>query len=492
MTRLETSVESPREGLLIGGEWVRTAERLVDIDPATGGVLTEFDAAGEAEVEHAVSAARLAQPAWAGRAARERGAVLSGLGALIRSAGDRLARLESLDTGKPLSQARTDVEVAAQYFEFYGGLADKLFGETMPQGGQALSFTLREPLGVTAHIVPWNYPIQISSRTVAPAMMAGNACVLKPAEEAPLSALALGELALCAGVPPGVLNIVPGSGEVAGAALAASDAVDHVAFTGGLETGRLVMAAAARNVKPVTMELGGKSPNIVFADADLDRAVPVIMRAVIQNAGQTCSAGARLIVDRSVHDEIVERLRAACAQVRVGRGLDDPDLGPLISAAQRDRVLSHLRGAVADGATVAAGGCSVEVTGFEGGYFVAPTLMTGVEPSAAIAQQEVFGPVLTVLQVDGEEEAAVVADGTAFGLVAGVWTRDLDRAVRLSRRLRCGQVFVNSYGAGGGVSLPFGGVKKSGFGREKGVEAAFEYTQTKSVVIDVAPGPSHG
>jgi acyl-CoA reductase-like NAD-dependent aldehyde dehydrogenase len=384
------------------------------------------------------------------------------------------------------------VEVAAQYFEFYGGLADKFFGDTMPQGGQALSFTLREPLGVTAHIVPWNYPIQISSRTVAPAMMAGNACVLKPAEEAPLSALALGELAQRAGLPPGVLNIVPGSGEVAGAALAASDAVDHVAFTGGLETGRLVMAAAARNVKPVTMELGGKSPNIVFGDADLDRAVPVIMRAVIQNAGQTCSAGARLIVERRVHDEVIERLLAAFEQVRVGRGLDDPDLGPLISAAQRDRVLGHLRGAVADGATVAAGGSPVDVPGCEGGFFIAPTLVTGVDPSAAIAQQEVFGPVLTVLQVDGEEEAAVVADGTAFGLVAGVWTRDLDRAVRLSRSLRCGQVFVNSYGAGGGVSLPFGGVKKSGFGREKGVEAAFEYTQTKSIVIDVAPVTPHG
>src|SRR5205807_2296820 len=320
---------------------------------------------------------------------------------------------------------------------------------------------------------------------IVPSLMVGNACVVKPAMEAPLSITRLGLLALEAGLPPGVLNIVPGSGSGAGAHLADHAGIDHLSFTGGLETGVLVMSAAARHVRPVTLELGGKSPSLVFADADLDRATAVLTKALIQNAGQTCSAGSRIVAEGAVHDELVDRLAKAFEEVTLGHGVDDPDMGPVISAAQRDRVLGYIDGARASGCGVAAGGSAAEPAGLSGGYFVRPTLLVDVAPDMAVAQEEVFGPVLTVLRADDEESALAIANGTPFGLVASVWTSDLDRAMRLARRLEAGQVYLNSYGAAGGIGLPFGGVKKSGFGREKGVEAVSEYTQTKTVVVNV-------
>jgi aldehyde dehydrogenase (NAD+) len=312
--------------------------------------------------------------------------------------------------------------------------------------------------------------------------MAGNASVVKCAEEATITSLVLARLAGDAGLPPGVLNVVPGSGPVAGAALAESDDIDHISFTGGVDTGRTVMAAAAKNLKPITMELGGKSPSIVLADADLDRAIPVITKALIQNAGQTCAAGTRALVHASRHDELVDRLAAAFADVRMAAGTEDPDMGPLISARQRDRVVSYLDIAEREGATVIGGEGPGDLGG---GYFVPPTLLDGVEPTMRVAQEEIFGPVLSVMSFDDEQEALEVADATDYGLVTAIWTTDIDRAMWLARHVHSGQVYVNSYGAGGGVPLPFGGYRKSGFGREKGLDAVYEYSQTKTIAIDV-------
>lgn len=472
--------------LVDGRERPAAGGQVLDVkDPSTGGLLTKMADAQPEDVQEAIDAARRAQPGWAALPPRERGQILYRVAQGIRAEAKGLAHIESSDTGKPLRQAVADVDVAAQYFEFYAGYADKLYGDTIPLDGSSFALTFHEPLGVTGHIIPWNYPIQICSRTVAPALMVGNACVVKPAEEAPLAAVLLGRIALEAGVPPGVLNIVPGRGEVAGAYLAASDDIDHISFTGGVDTGRLVMTAAAANVKPVTMELGGKSPSLVLADADLARAVPVITKALIQNAGQTCAAGTRVIVHSSRHDELVALLGEQFRAVTLGRGTDDPDMGPLISAAQRDRVVGYLDVARDEGCTVAAGGSAPALDGLSGGYFVAPTLLSGVHRDMRVAREEIFGPVLSVLTFDDEADAATIADDTPYGLVTSIWTTDVDRALWLARHVKSGQVYVNSYGAGGGVPLPFGGYKKSGFGREKGLEAVYEYSQTKTVSFDV-------
>jgi acyl-CoA reductase-like NAD-dependent aldehyde dehydrogenase len=429
-----------------------------------------------------VRAARRAFNVWRRSKPVDRARLLATIASAITQHKEELSKLESLDTGKPLTQAQTDVEVAARYFEFYGGLADKIRGTTIPLGADFLDYTLREPLGVSAQIVPWNYPLQIGSRGIAAALAAGNTVVVKPASEAPLTLVRLGELALASGVPAGVVNVVPGPGTDTGAALASHPDVDQITFTGSVKVGSSVMEAAARNIVPVVLELGGKSPNIVFADADLETALPVILRAILQNAGQTCSAGSRLVIQRSIADEALTRLAAMMSDVRIGPGLEDLDIGPLISQRQIETVDTMVRDAAAAGAEVIAGGAYAPQAEELGGFFYKPTLLR-VSPDDAIAREEVFGPVLSALTFDEDEEAIEIANATDYGLVTGIWTCNLGRAHTVAREIRAGQIFVNGYGAGGGVELPFGGFRKSGFGREKGIEGLNSYLQTKNVCI---------
>ena len=366
----------------------------------------------------------------------------------------------------------------ARYMEFYGGAADKVMGETIPYLDGYTVYTLREPHGVTGHIVPWNYPMQIAGRTVGAALAMGNACVLKPAEEACLTSLALADLAREAGFPAGALNVVPGLGEEAGAALAAHPGVRHLSFTGSVAVGALVQEAAARHVAPVTLELGGKSPQLVFADADLDRALPFLVNAGIQNAGQTCSASSRILVERKIYGEVVERMAARYKTLKVGPADADLDVGPLISERQKS-IVSRF---IAEGADLKmAATARIVEDAPKGGYYVAPTLFADVGPTHRLAQEEIFGPVQVVIPFEDEAEAIAIANGTGYGLVAGVWTADGGRQMRLAKALRAGQVFLNNYGAGGGVELPFGGVGKSGHGREKGFEALYGFSALKTV-----------
>ncbi|CAA9220128.1 MAG: Aldehyde dehydrogenase [uncultured Acidimicrobiales bacterium] len=471
-------------GSLIDGLQVWGEGSFDDVDPSTGRRLAEVTESGAQVVDQAVAAARRAFEAgpWRRMATRERGRVLRSMGEAILAQREDLAVLESRDTGKPLSQARNDVDVAARYFEFYGSSVEALHGDTIPATPDTLAYTTREPLGVTAHIVPWNYPLQIGSRSVAPSLAVGNACVLKPAEEAPLTLFRLATLALEAGLPAGVLNVVNGTGAETGAALAGHPGIDHVSFTGSVEVGSLVAAAAAANVVPVSLELGGKSPNIVFADADLERTVTFVARSVLQNAGQTCSAGSRLLVHRSVHDDVVSAVVNAFGKVRIGPGVEDPDLGPLISDRQVERLQASLRDGLGS-ASLRQGGRRVGDPALAGGFFFEPTVVDRVDPESALFQQELFGPVLSVSPFEGEAEAVALANGTEYGLIAAVWTGDVGRAHRVAGALRCGQVYVNTYGAGGGVELPFGGMKKSGYGREKGFEALLGFCQTKTVAV---------
>lgn len=470
--------------LFVAGRW-RAAEggaTLPLANPSDGTELARIARGRAADVDAAVAAAQAAREGdWGRLTAAERGRLLAALGRLVLEHADELARLEALDVGKPLRQGRADALALARYLEFYGGAADKLHGQTIPYLAGYSALTLREPHGVTGHIVPWNYPMQIIGRSVGAALAMGNACVLKPAEEACLSALAFARLAQQAGLPDGALNLVTGLGEEAGAALAAHPGVQHLSFTGSVATGRLVQAAAARNTIPVTLELGGKSPQIVFADADLDAALPFLVNGGIQNAGQTCSAASRLLVEQPVYDALRARLAERYRALRVGPALADLDLGPLISARQHEVVQRYL-GLVRDGVRIVAQGRIIDDAP-PGGWYVPPTLVEGAAPDHLLAQEEVFGPLQVLIPFEGEAEALRIANGTPFGLVAGVWTRDGDRQWRMVRGLRCGQVFVNNYGAGGGIELPFGGVGQSGHGREKGFEALYGFSTLKTVAF---------
>ncbi|GMA60377.1 aldehyde dehydrogenase family protein [Alicyclobacillus fastidiosus] len=477
--------------IFIDGKWVNSVsgETFVTVDPANGEPTAWIQRGNQEDINRAVKAARNAfeQDAWRDILPAERGRILLRMAQLIREKKDDLAKLETRDAGKPLSQSYADVEVAARYCEYYGGVADKILGETIPVRPDILDYTIREPMGVTAHIVPWNYPIQIATRSLAPALATGNTAVIKPAEDTPLTALCLAEIAQEAGVPDGVVNVVTGFGQEAGAALAKHPDIDQITFTGSVPTGIAVMKMAAENVKPITLELGGKSPNIVFADADLSEAADWVVRSIIQNGGQTCSAGSRLLVEKSVEKQFVELIVERMKRLRIGPGLEDPDLAAIVSEKQLNRIESYMQVARDENVTTVTGGYRVTGGSLSKGYFFAPTVFSNVRPDSRLAQEEVFGPVLVVIPFESVQEAVSLANHTEYGLVTAVWTTDINKAHFVASRVRSGQVFINNYGAGGGIEMPFGGYKKSGFGREKGLEALKHYTQLKNIALRIKP-----
>ncbi|MGI6850987.1 aldehyde dehydrogenase family protein [Mesorhizobium sp. 1B3] len=462
-----------------------SGERIDVVSPSDGKFFASIPSSGTADVDRAVKAARRAfdEGSWSRMPAVERGRCLTRLFHLVEKYGEELAALESRDTGKPVRQGKADIVATMRYYEFYGGAGDKIHGDTIPFLEGYTALTLREPHGVVAGIIPWNYPLQILARVAGAALAMGNTLVVKPAEDASLTAIRIGELALEAGIPEGVFNVVTGYGRTAGAALSAHPLVDYVTFTGSPLTGTAIQQAAAVNNRGVTMELGGKSPQIVFADADLDAALPVLVNAIIQNGGQTCSAGSRVLVERPVYEKIAAGLADRFSKLVAGPHDADLDLGALINAKQRERVAGMVSAAEEAGVAVLGKG-AVDAAAPAGGYYHPPVLFGSVDPAAAIAQEEVFGPVLTLFPFGDEQEAVRLANGTEFGLVAGVWTRDGARQHRVAKRVRAGQVFVNGYGAGGGIELPFGGFKKSGHGREKGFEALYDMSATKTIVFN--------
>jgi aldehyde dehydrogenase (NAD+) len=477
---------TPAKGIFINNRWrpSQSGKTIDVVAPADGGVFAKIAAGGKADIDEAVKAARHAADdgAWSRLTSTERGRLLSKLAVLIADHAEELALLEARDTGKPMKQARADMVACARYFEFYGGAADKLHGETIPFLAGYMVPTERVPFGVTGHIIPWNYPAQMFGRTAAAALAVGNATVIKPAEEACLTPLRIAELAAEAGFPDGAINVVPGLGEEAGDALANHPGIDFIAFTGSPEVGTLIQIAAAKNHIGCTLELGGKSPHVVFADADLDVAVPVIANTVVQNAGQTCSAGSRLLVEGSAYDEVVSRVQDKFGTLQAGTPEMDLDLGPVISAGQKKRIEGFFSRAAEKSIPVLAEG-SVAKGVPEGGYFVAPRIYGPVPRSNELACDEVFGPVLSILPFEDEADAIKLANGTDFGLMAGIWSKDGSRALRVARKVKAGQVYVNAYGAGGGIELPFGGMKKSGHGREKGFEALYEFSTLKTMII---------
>ncbi|TQN07106.1 aldehyde dehydrogenase (NAD+) [Acidovorax temperans] len=456
---------------------------LAVIDPSDGQPFDEIQRSNADDIDAAVHAARQCyQAVWQRMAPVDRGRLLQKLSAKVLEHADELTALEQRDCGKPTKQARADAVALARYFEFYAGACDKLHGETIPYLDGYSVLTWREPHGVTGHIIPWNYPMQIFGRSVGGALAAGNVCVVKPAEDACLSLIRVAQLAAEVGFPPGAINIVTGYGHEVGDALARHPGIDHISFTGSPKVGTIIQQVAAERHCPVTLELGGKSPQIIFADADLDAAVPVVLNAIVQNAGQTCSAGSRVLIDSLIYEPLLERLGQAFEKLRVGPAAMDLDVGPLIRQSQQQRVWDFLSDAQVAGIPMVAQGVVVDEAP-EGGFYQAPTLLRDVPVGHRLAQEEVFGPVLSAMAFQDEDHAVELANATQFGLVAGIWTRDGARQFRMAKRVHSGQVFINNYGAGGGVELPFGGVKSSGYGREKGFEALYGFTTLKTVAI---------
>ncbi len=469
--------------MCINGEWIFGPKDIQVVNPSTGQPLVTISNATFEQIDEAVESANRAfeSEEWRRVKPFERGQLLVELAQYIRSNAEQWAQLESLDVGKPMTQARGDIEAAARYFEFYGGAADKVMGETIPIEDGLLNAVVLEPVGVTVHIVPWNYPVQITSRSVAAAIATGNAVIVKSAEDTPLTTHEIVKW-LKERLPKGIIQHITGYGRDVGAYLCTHPGIHHITFTGSVPTGISVMQAAAQNVVPVTLELGGKSPNIVFKDADEKQALEGVLRAIVQNAGQTCSAGARLLIESSYKEAFLAKLVTLFEKITIGAGEQDLDMGPLLNETQFNKITSLLALASKDG-DILTGGKTLDIEGYPEGYYVAPTIVDGLDVSHPLSMEEIFGPVLTVFTFETVAEAISMANATPYGLVAGIWTSNLNTAHYVASRVKAGQVFINNYGAAGGIQMPFGGYKKSGIGREKGLVALRNYTQMKNIAI---------
>jgi aldehyde dehydrogenase (NAD+) len=483
LTGGETMVQDAH--MLIGGHHHEASEHYEVHDPSNGHVLARVPKGSADHAKHAVEDAQKAfeNPAWADIDPSQRGRILFKLGSLVREATNDLAQTETLNNGKTLKESKGDMNYVAWTLEYYAGLADKLQGDTIPVPGKRLNYTLREPLGVTAHIAPWNYPLLLAVRSMAPALAAGNTVVLKPASLTPLTALKFGDLALQAGLPPGVLNVVTGPGAAVGDALATHPSVQSVSFTGSVEVGQRVAAQAAGKVKTITLELGGKSPLLVFPDADADKASKAVQYGIFGNAGQMCWASSRLLVHEKVHDEVVQRVKKIADSLKLGPGVkDDTQMGPQVSRGQQQRVLEYIEAGKAEGAKLVAGGSPPMEKELAVGAFVRPTVFDDVSPEMRIAREEIFGPVLAVQTFRDWNEAVALANKSSFGLQASIYTKDLSTALLTAKSLQAGMVSINE----GPVTFPmtpFGGVKDSGVGREQGIQAAYDYTRVKNVTV---------
>ncbi|MBA3246979.1 MAG: aldehyde dehydrogenase family protein [Pyrinomonadaceae bacterium] len=495
MSTPQAASETPRRyQLFIDGQWVdaESGKTFTSPNPATGETLAEVAEADKADIDKAVSAARRAfEGKWSKLSARDRGRLMYKLAQLIESRTQELAALETADNGKPIREsAFVDLPQVAENFEYFAGFATKIEGETIPVPGQMFNYTLREPIGVCGQIIPWNFPLLMAAWKLAPALAAGNTIVLKPAEQTPVTAMELGKLIQEAGFPEGVVNIVPGYGETAGAALAAHPGIDKVAFTGSTEVGKLIAHAAADNLTKVSLELGGKAPNIVFADADIEQAVSGAMMGIFFNQGQVCCAGSRLFLDERIKDEFLDQFKAKAQKVKVGDPMDKATLmGPQVSCEQLDRIKGYVDIARSEGATVLTGGEPPQLEDrFSGGYFFQPTIFSEVKNEMRVAQEEIFGPVTSVITFSNEADLIKQANETIYGLSAGIWTKDITRAHRFAREIKAGVIWINTFNMFNAAS-PFGGYKQSGYGREMGKHALELYTQVKSVWVDLSGKP---
>ncbi len=495
MSSTQSASETPRKyQLFIDGKWVdaESGKTFETPNPATGKTLAEVAEGDKADIDKAVAAARRAfEGKWSKVSARDRGRMLYKLSQLIESKAQELAEIETADNGKPIRETSfVDLPQVIENFEYFAGYATKIEGETIPVPGQFFNYTLREPMGVCGQIIPWNFPLLMAAWKLAPALAAGNTIVLKPAEQTPVGALELGKLIQEAGFPDGVVNIVPGFGETAGAALASHKGIDKIAFTGSTEIGKEIARTAADNLTRVSLELGGKAPNIVFADADMEQAINGAMMSIFYNQGQVCCAGSRLFLDASIKDEFLEKFKERASRVKVGDPMDKTtQMGAQVSSEQLDRIKGYVDIARGEGATVFAGGeCPTLEGDFQGGYFFQPTIFSEVKNSMRVAQEEIFGPVVSVITFDDETDLARQANDTLYGLSAGIWTQDITRAHRFAKEIKAGTVWINTFNMFNAAS-PFGGYKQSGYGREMGKHALEMYTQVKSVWVDLSGKP---
>ncbi len=487
--------DQPRKyQLFIDGQWVdaESGKTFTTPNPATGQTLAEVAEADKADIDKAVQAARRAyEGKWSKMSARDRGRLLYKLAQLIEENSKELAALETADNGKPIRESQyVDLPQVVENFEYFAGYATKIEGETIPVPGQMFNYTLREPIGVCGQIIPWNFPLLMAAWKLAPALAAGNTVVLKPAEQTPVNAMELGKLIQEAGFPDGVVNILPGYGETAGAALAAHPGIDKVAFTGSTEVGKLVAHAAAENLTKVSLELGGKAPNIVFADADMEQAVNGAMMGIFFNQGQVCCAGSRIFLAEEIKDEFIDRFKEKAQKIRVGDPMDaTTHMGPQVSEVQLNRIKGYVDLAREEGAQVLTGGCPPELEGdFQQGYFFQPTIFGDVKNQMRVAQEEIFGPVTAVITFSNEDDLIKQANETIYGLSAGIWTRDIVRAHRFAKEIHAGTIWINTFNMFNAAS-PFGGFKQSGYGREMGKHALELYTQVKSVWVDLSGKP---